>query len=116
MKLINESWYISKVSTKIPSSALGYDKIKKKKESESLDARRRALTRGSRGAKSRSPSRRGRRVALRGTRGLPGMGARSGALENTSAPAFTSASEADHSTSSSESWILNSRSGKAREA
>ena len=67
-------------------------------------------------SKGRTPAGEVEGLAPEGTRRSPDKGARPRALENTSAPASTSASEVDPSTSSSESWMLNSRSGKAWEA
>ena len=66
--------------------------------------------------KSRAPACEAEELAPGGTQESLDKGPRSGASENTSVPASTSTSEADPLTSSSESWILNSRSGKAREA
>ena len=64
-------------------------------------------------SKGGAPTGEAEELAPGGTRESPGKGARPG---NTSAPASTSASEADPSTSLSESWMLNSRFGKAQEA
>ena len=55
-------------------------------------------------------------LASGGTRRSSDKGARLGALESTSAPKSASASEADFSTSSLESQMLNSKSGKALKA
>ena len=67
-------------------------------------------------SKGGAPAGEAEELAPRGTRESPGNGAQSGAPEDTSTPTSTSASEADPLTSSSKSWMLNSRSGKAQEA
>ena len=64
-------------------------------------------------SKGGAPTGEAEELAPKGTGESPDRGARSG---NTLAPTSTSTSEADPSTSSSESWMLNSRSGKALEA